>query len=72
MYKSANMRRSTIQIAIIAIVLAGSLFLLISAASTAKKNSSKESMDECYKNKKTGEANQKSWENLSRQFFSSI
>jgi len=66
------MRRSTLQIAITALVLAGSLFLLISAASTAKKSSSKESMDECCKNKKTGEADKKTWENLSRQFFSSI
>jgi len=66
------MRRSTIRIAIAAIVLAGSMFLLISAASAPKNSSCKETMDDCSKKKNTGETDQKSWENLSRQFFSSL
>ena len=58
--------------AIAVIVLTGSLFLLISAASDRKSSSSKESVDECCKKKTGTEADKKSWENLSRQFFSSI
>ncbi|MFI5129700.1 MAG: hypothetical protein ACHQFX_06905 [Chitinophagales bacterium] len=66
------MRKSTLRIAIVAIVLAGSMFLLISAASAPKNSSCKETMDDCSKRKNMGEPDQKSWEHLSRQFFSSI
>jgi len=56
----------------VAIVLAGSLFFLISAAPDRKSSSSKESIDECCKKKSGVQTDEKSWEHLSRQFFSSI
>jgi hypothetical protein len=65
-------RRHTIRIAMLAIVLAGAFIVLRSAASASKSDSCKESIDECCKKKETGNPNKTTWENLSRQFFSSI
>jgi len=73
MNKPTNMRRrNTLRIAILAFALAGTFLFLRSAASAGQNNSCKESMDECCKKKNAGEADTKSWENLSRQFVSSI
>jgi hypothetical protein len=64
-------KKHYLRIAIVALGLTGSL-LLISAVSAGKSTCTKESIDECCKKKNTGEADKKSWETLSRQFFSSI
>jgi hypothetical protein len=65
-------KKNIIQIAMLTAVLVGAFIVFRSAASAGSNNSGKESVDECCKKKNAGQADKMIWENLSRQFFSSI
>jgi hypothetical protein len=72
--KPANMRGNrTIRIALLmTAMMIGCFFLFRSASATGKSNSGTESMEECCKKKENGKEAGRTWQNLSRQFSSSI
>jgi hypothetical protein len=68
-----SMRRvQSIRILALTVVLTGAFVALRSAATPGEDNSCKGSMDQCCKKKNKGDTFKTNWENLSRQFFSSI
>jgi len=64
-------KKNTIRLAILAVLLAGTFMVLHSKAPVAKADSCKESLDGCCKKEEKNSGGM-IWENISHQFFSSM